>query len=300
MGIFDDVFLVRKNLLYRLFLGYIFCFFINVCYSQDSEFDLAVNSVIFDDLGYTLVGVKPASIQQSLPLYFQYYPSQKRNLITVLHEFASKSKDFILRVFLERDQIELLNRKSIRCQCMQNDRFRSFILKNYKSIDSFFDCIEKSEKGLFELLKYDHVIIAIILGYGEENGNFFVRRCELGYYLRKYPLVATYPFEQKPNPEYIRPYPKCNRVPQREYLPKIKEPFNSLEEEWKYIKSVERPADSSEKTSFMLIALPAYISRTGKESDIIHDKFTKARVTLSKISFKRHQKAVRTNTIVKK
>jgi hypothetical protein len=250
---------------------------------QDLENDLV--PIFSNDLGYTLIGEKPVSIEQNLDLFLDSHPDRKNQLFFFLKTVFRQSSRFILKVFADRDQIELINKASLSKQILRYKMLNDFVHTTYGTEDAFFKKLEDERIDIFEALDYHAILIAIALGYGEENGEFFCRRIELGRYLKKYPITGFYPFERKPSTQIVRSLslPE-NNIPYTTPVPPRKKGVASFDEEWQEIKKSERKLYlEADPDPPYYIVLPIYVSKSGPESDAIHEGFLKARDKLAKL-----------------
>ena len=202
---------------------------------QDLETDLL--PIFSNDFGYTLIGEKPVSIEQNLDLFLDFHPERKNQLFFFLKTIFKQSSKFILKIFADKDQLELINKVALSKQILEYKKLNDFVYATYGSENAFFKKLEDERTNIFEALDYHAILIAIALGYGEENGEFFCRRIELGRYLKKYPLVGFYPFERKPSTRIVRPLSIFeNNIPYKTPIPPRKKGIASFDEEWQEIK----------------------------------------------------------------
>lgn len=253
--------------------------------SQNVDLEIGLRCVFSDDFGYTLVGDKPVSSDQTLSCFRDDEAEKRERFFNYLREVFQKSNRFIFKVLKKHGYMELINKKSLYIQINKYKKLNDFVKKTYGSCDAFLKALDSEDLNIFDAVGHDSVLIAIALGYGEANGNFFVRRCEVGEYLQKYPIVAFFPFDQRPSPFWAFPrniwyFRKPDLLPKPSSLPQ----FESLEKEWQWIKSVSREFNQGPYPEVpYYISLPGYVSRYGPESDMIHEKFLKARDKLANL-----------------
>ena len=269
---------------------------------QDIDLEIGLRCVFSTDFGYTLIGSKPVSLEQGLDCYLEEEVEKRERLFNFLKKTFANSERFIFKTLKKHGYIELINKKALSIQIRKYKKLNDFVKKTYVSCDAFLKALESDDLDIFDAVEHDSVLIAIALGYGEENGNFFVRRCDVGEYLQKFPIVAFFPFDQRPSPFWAIPrntryFRKPNLLPKPSLLPL----FESLEKEWQWIKSVSREFNrESYLEAPYYISLPGYISRYGSESDMIHDKFLKSKETLARMFCGRKFSEVITKEAAKK
>jgi hypothetical protein len=251
-----------------------------------SDVESGLKSVFLSDFGYTLVGAKPVSIDLDLPEYMHNKTESKTALLNFLKSSFSNSSKFILRETVSFDRLELINIDSLLNQISTHMILSDFVCRKYGTDDRFFKQLRDSKLSIFEIMDFQSVLIGIILGYGEENGKFFIRRWAVGEYLQKYPIVAFFPFDQRPSPFWAFSrntwyFKKPNLVSKPSLLPQ----FESLEKEWQWIKGASRGEFNRDPYPEVpyYISLPGYVSRYGPESDMIYKKFLKARDKLANL-----------------
>ena len=87
---------------------------------------------------------------------------------------------FIFRIVDTYKHIELINKKALFIQIGKSPLLSTFIKTKYESTSNFFKALRDPSGNIFDAVGNDPVLIASVLGYGEENGRFFIRRLELG------------------------------------------------------------------------------------------------------------------------
>jgi hypothetical protein len=251
----------------------------------NTDLENGLRYVFSDDFGYTLIGEKPVSIQQSLGCYDRAEIEKREVLSVFLKRVFSNSASFIFKILQNHGYMEIIHKKALLLQINKYEKFSNFVLKKYGSSCNFLQALEQDNFDIFDAVDHDPVLIAIALGYGEENGEFFVRRCDVGEYLQKYPIVAFFPFDQRPGPS--RAVSKNTRYftgPTIQPRPVLIPQFTSLEQEWQWIKGASREFNKEPYPEVpYYISLPGYVSRYGSESDMIHEKFLKARDKLANL-----------------
>jgi hypothetical protein len=237
--------------------------------------------IFSNDFGYTLIGEKPVSVEQRLNWDLGENPDKKNQLFSFLDSAFHQSNNFIFKILGKDGYIELVHKKSLIKQIYKNDNLNEFIKKKYGSIKKFLKFLKKSDSSIFSAVDYSSVLIAVVLGYGAENGEFFARRIEVGEYLQKYPIVTFFPFDQKPGPWHAFPsnsYFFSGLFPINE--PQKKPQFSSLEREWQEIQKNEQQFNRESVPPYY-IALPTYVAKAGIKSEAILDNFSQARKRLA-------------------
>lgn len=240
--------------------------------------------IFSDDFGYTLIGAKPASLDNSWTHCLRdFYPELVEQAHTFMSKVFAKSDLFIFRKI--NGSLWLINKKQMSKQILKNQDLGAFIHERFGGETGFFDHLQQGDLTLFDLLDYRVELIAIALGYGRDNGAFYLRKIMVGEYLQKYPLVQSYPFDGFPFPDKIR---GMNGLFCR-YLEKIEKPalvssFRSLNDEWDWIKQNEWELHMNSRSEIpYYLCLPAYISCKSIEARRVHRKFVRARNKLAKI-----------------
>jgi hypothetical protein len=254
------------------------------CIEEGQVIENSLRSIFSSDFGYTLVGAKPVSLDDSYDWYLDFYPELQRPVLLFLANTFKNSDNYIFRSrWYGR---ELVHKKSLLSQIDNSIRLRSFIKQKFGTTEKFFEALEQSSTGVFDLLDRDDVLIGIALGYGEENGEFYARRLLLGHYLKKYPLFSMHPFQWKPGPLKVGGRQQRFRGPYPITPPPVIPEFGSLEREWQWIRQMENTRilrkDPKHCEPYYL-HLPLYISRSGGQSDTIYTNFIAARDRLAEL-----------------
>jgi hypothetical protein len=244
----------------------------------------SLRCIFSDDLGYTLIGEKAVSLDDATSLDFEYHPEKK----VIAHRFLSKvfkgSRKFVY-IPNGEDSGWLIHRDALSKEIANNRKLEDFILLRYASEGAFFDTLETTDRSIFDLLEFDPVLIAIALGYGENNGEFYSRWLVLAEYLQKYPVVSYFPFQFLPDAGYIRHHRLfCDSGFRSIPRPNIRLPWRSLEEEWQWMMQLDwQLSKESYPPPPYFISLPAYKSCRGPESERLHLKYLKARERLARL-----------------
>ena len=118
------------------------------------------------------------------------------------------------------------------------------------------------------------MVIGLLLGYDKTNIDYYIRRIEVGTYLQKYPFVRYHPL---PGGKYSNnPFVFLNIFLRYERL-RPSRGFESLEDEWQWIKKIEwNIEEESDPVPPLFVHLPLYICRHGGESELTREKFKEA------------------------
>lgn len=240
--------------------------------------------VFSDTFGYTLIGAKPASLDDSWTYQLKkLYPKESERATAFMSEVFARSNKFIFRKI--NGSLWLINKKEMLKQILRYKELCSFVYKKFGSKKEFFYQLQHGNSNLFDLLDFRCELISIALGYGRDNGKFYFRRIMLGEYLQKYPIVQVYPFDGFPFFDKVRglSWLFCRRL-EMVITPHRLPNFQSLDDEWEWIKRNDwmLHMDSRPDPPYYL-CLPAYISCKSKEAKEVHGKFLKARDKLAKL-----------------
>ncbi len=236
--------------------------------SQDRDFFLRhFRTLLRSECGFTLIGEKPLS---SIDLAEYELIIDDRN--------AQKFLYYLQKLFANS------SRFTLRTTHVEDSLFGGFLIDR----TAFLRLHENPESDLV----FETIRIGKLLGFGEENSYFYMRRNALGKFLCKVPFVWLVPMA----PKYLTtqlyqaallqfnsiqiPYKK------HEHLT-VTHPFSSLEEEWKWIIENENPITEWDVPP-MWIRYPRYISKKGPESDALFKHYTKAANQLGKILSDEH------------
>ena len=253
-------------------------------FSQNNVAEEYLKCIFSDDFGYTLVGKKAVSLDNSLTYFLKsMFPEDVKRARELLKTTFSRSDRFILREI--NGDLWFIDKSALSKIISRNRNLNRFVTKKFKSKKLFIDHLQYSEQNLFEALDNRFVLIGIAFGYGEENAKFYIRKIQLGEYLQRYPVISVYPFDGIPSLGRVKDW----NFYFDHYLRKIDQPavsncFHSFEEEWEWIRQVEwllYKEDAPNPPYY--ISLPTYIARHGPESDRIHKKFLRARDKLAKM-----------------
>jgi len=239
--------------------------------------------------GYTLIGKKPISIEHCCRLEFCSNPEYKKRFFVLLERLFENSDRFLLKTIHYTDfysEIMLIDRPALAKLIKKNRYLSTFVKREYGSMKNFYRSLEDPKLHIVDCFRRDNVAIGIALGYGEGNSHYYQRYLDVGYHLKKYPVVCLLPFEPKPMPEMITPEPiRCSiyDIPHEPFIPEIHtSEFSSLEDEWHWMRKV-RNKDYDETEIPYLFQLPFFISKKGPETDAICKRYSRARDRLAKM-----------------
>ena len=252
--------------------------------SEKAIFEEYLLCMFSDDFGYTLVGAKPASLDDSWTYQLRdLFPEEVERANTFMSRVFAQSDVFIFRKI--NGSLWLINKKQMSEQILKHQDLGAFVHERFGGEIGFFDQLQHSDLPLFDLLDRRVELIAIALGYGRDNGEFYRRRIMVGEYLQKYPIVQVYPFDGFPFSDKVRGMSRlfCRYLEEIEKPPLLPK-FRSLDDEWDWIKKNEWPLhmNSRPKTPYYL-CLPAYISCKSGEAKRAHKRFVRARAKLAKL-----------------
>ena len=113
------------------------CFYAQLFSGNAHDLESSLSVVFSDDFGYTLIGEKPVSVEQSLSWYLNINPEEKDCLFNFLKgEFDSSSK-FIFKLLNRHGYMELIHKESLLKQICKYEKLSSFIKKKYGSSSAF-------------------------------------------------------------------------------------------------------------------------------------------------------------------
>jgi hypothetical protein len=251
---------------------------------ENDVFEEYLLCIFSDTFGYTLVDAKPASLDDSWTSHMKkLFPKEVDRANFFLNEVFSRSDKFIFREI--NGWLWLINKQEMSNQIQKYPGLRLFISKKFGTKEKFFGKLRNENANLFDLLDYKVDLIAIVFGYGLDNGKFYIRRGLVGKYLQKYPIVQFYPFDGFPFADKVRGmgWLFCRYLKEVK-VPPINPRFSSLNAEWEWIKNNEWVlyVDSRPEPPYYL-RLPAYISCKSREAKKVHKRFVRARAKLAKL-----------------
>ncbi len=251
---------------------------------DDSIIEREFQRVFSRCCGYTLIGEKPISIEYCCGFESIPNPELQKKFFESLEKTFDGSPRFLLKIFRPADfysEIILIHKKSL-FDCVKKNKYLSDLVeREYGAYEVFYTTLADPKIHIVDCFKRDVVAIGIALGYGEENSRYYERYLDVGFYLKKYPLVCLLPFDPKPIPEIITESPSCRRlINDVPYEPFVPEPhvseFESFNDEWRWMRSV-RNRDYEEIEIPYLFQLPFFISKKCTETDEVCLRYRKLR-----------------------
>jgi hypothetical protein len=248
--------------------------------AADSELEFALKSLFIRELGYTLIGVKPVTIEGH-PNCLEDDPELIKKVRSFLKTVFQGSTKFIFKTNEECDRffhIELIHTAALRRLIRENKELQSFVMKKFGDVNALFSCLQN--KSILKALDYDDFLLGLALGYGRDNAEYYCRRNAIGEYLRKYQADGCAPFLTAPgivitgqlSAFYSLDIPSFD-IP----APTPKKEFGSLEAEWEWIRRVEWDLRKQCKLKPpYFVRLPFYICRHGGDSESIREMYVKA------------------------
>ena len=263
--------------------------------SFDREIESAYMDIFSGEFGYTLIGVKPISLDYVPSTYMRSSPELCEKLAVVLRKTFAETSNFVLKILPTYGQgysLELINKKALREIVCKHAALKLFIKKEFKTEEKFLLEIENTHLGLHSILKGNEEVIGYLLGYSKTNINYYLRRKEIGKFLKKYPLFIVAPFPGIPY--YYGTGLRRNVEPYICQKPKIDAGFGSLEAEWHWIQEVAWDiSENSFPSPPYFVSLPVYVCRHGRDSEMDRRKFKKARNRIAALFYgKSFQEAV--------
>jgi hypothetical protein len=274
--------------------------------NEDPVVEEELQRVFSNCFGYTLIGKKPVSIEYCSRPEFNSNLAHKKRFFTLLERMFSNSSRFILKTFHYSNsysEIILIDKSSLAELIKKNSYLFRFIKNQYGSIRKFHRSLMNPNMHIVDCFHKDLVAIGIALGYGEENSRYYQRYLEVGFYLKKYPLVCLLPIDPKPMPDLITREPtRCltEDLPYKPIVPEVlANTFTSLEDEWRWMRTV-RNKDYYEVAVPYLFQMPFFISKKSAETANILRQYSLARDKLAKLFYEKKFSEAIAEEVVKK
>jgi hypothetical protein len=261
--------------------------------ANDPELEAAVASLFIDELGYTLIGAKPVSIQESTTCYLGQHPEVAKKFFSFLTRAFKNSPGFILKISRECGgchDIELFNKAALRKVIAEHRELLVFIKKKFIDIDGFFSHVQHSKESVFATFNYNDFLLGLILGYGRDNSEYYCRINDAEFDLKRNALFSMFLDDLKPKSYGFRSLSFFFLESSKENYKcqKTKEKFDSLEAEWEWLQRVRWDlTDSCKAKPPYYIHLPFYICRHGGDSEQVRSKYIKARDRLANLFYNR-------------
>ncbi len=243
----------------------------------------ALQFLFKDELGFTLIGEKPVSINWCEDYELSHNKVLAEAVFGFLRMAFDKSDTHILNIvpFGPGAEIQLIHKKALSNLIIRERTLRVFVEQNYGSEESFFRSLADLKKTMHEFFHFDRELLGLVFGYGKSNAEYSFRSSLLAIYLKKYPRVYLLSFNPMPRISTINSYQRKVarfRFEAPQPRPKPLPQFKSLDEEWDWICQVNytHRADTSPPPPY-LFRLPSYRERTGGDSEEVRQKFLHAR-----------------------
>ncbi len=229
---------------------------------EDREFFLSYfRKMLLSDFGFTLLGVKPLSLEEFSPYKRDIDIAKREKLFEYLRLIFKDSKKFSLRIVPEID-----------------NGYEAFLI-NHK----LFKEMNEDPNSEFQ---FETVRIGKLFGYGEENARFYARFLDLGIYLKKPPFF--FESEGLPLDLFGLVYGDIGyqlfvpEIPYCQMEPKKNPRFSSLEEEWNWI--CDNMFDDPNSFLFpMWVGKPGFVCKKGKKTEALLKKYDLAANILGKM-----------------
>ena len=267
-----------------------------VAQSRDQILESGLTVLFSEDLGYTLLGEKPVTIVECSDYYLCTNPVALDIVLQFLQKTFKRSSKYLVKTFRDNQyyRIEFINRQALKNIVKKNSELQCFVNKKFSCLDGLLEKFDSSDESIFDLFDGDAFLIGLILGYGRTNSEYFCRRCALGVYLKKYPLVCLLSFNPEPHKGYaIARRFNMEEIPDTIEKPLLSKNFESLEAEWQWIQKISWNLENEcAPKPPGYISLPFYICCHGGDSEITRTRFLKARHRLAALFYNRSFKEV--------
>ncbi len=282
-----------------LCLVFSFLYFITSTCEDDQKLENGLKILFSKEMGYTLLGEKPVSIDEWSEDYLRS-SSDIEKMLQFLQRTFRGSPRFIFKSVLKDDglyRIELIHKQALKEVIYGNRDLCSIVKKKFKNPEILLHELETSKERIFDLLESNDFLKGVVLGYGRANSKYFCRRCDLGFYLKKYPIVCILPFNPKPSRRHVASLQKRSVCLEdtlyADFEPKVNKNFDSLEDEWRWIQKVFWDLRKESLVSPpCYLSLPVYVCRHGGDSERVRSKYVKARDRLANLLYSRSFKEV--------
>ena len=255
-------------------------------YFLDTRIEKVYREIFSKELGYTLIGEKPVSMEMGPNDYLDSHPYLTRLFLAHLRRTFYQSKRYIVKTFYDDGghyTIELIHRPALKTLITSTSQLKRFIETKYRGEANFYKMLENENCTLYTIFS-DKYFLGLALGYGKANSHYFCRRCLVGISLYKFFTIL--PFFSGKTLSIERPN-YCYLTIDKPYTTKKVEPspgFSSLEAEWQWIKQIEwNLEEEREAKPPYSLTLPLYICRHGGDSEVIRDKFKRSGALLANL-----------------
>lgn len=229
---------------------------------EDRQFFLKnFRIILLSEFGFTLIDEKPFSLEEFSGYKFPSMTKEEKcKLITytqLIFENSENFEFFSCGKEHEYPMAYLINRRLFRKLNIDPDDDISFDAEN----------------------------LGKLFGFGEENTHFYLRRFDVGGYLKKPPFVILGPRPLRNwyslfHINYISKY--YVQAPYKEIPPEPNENFTSLEEEWEWLEQNQVPIEEWDIPP-KWIRKPVFICKKGQETDDLAKKYDLAANKLGKL-----------------
>lgn len=240
--------------------------------NQRKFFEMEFQAIFSDCLGYTLVGEKPMSLHE-LPEYEfdkKYKGNLKPEMVSrYLEQVFRNSKNFIFIATGDANYkvIFLIHKPALKKLIETEQEFLNYRLKRQVTVEYIINLV-REQKAI------DPIAFGVLLGYGQSNSFFYLRRMQIGMYLGK-----------SPNTEFQIFYPQRSSTTQNNFYrinaPEINYVFESFRDEWNWIINNMAPIQKREVP--YLFHPICYIAKKGKTTDSIDATHKQARKKMANI-----------------
>ncbi len=242
---------------------------INSVVSEERDFFLKYfREILSSDFGFVLIGAKPMALEEFSQPEFIDDPSKKRRMIEYLKILFAKSKRFSLRTHED-----------------SNGPY-SAILIDLKAFHKLK--VDPNEELIFcdtDIAAMEH--LALLFGYGKENGRFYSRYFSIGLTLNKHSYLWTTLMLPEDLLSQLTQNMKIPRttieVPYEVEYMKVSQGFSSLEEEWEWIIQNEMPISERDLLPPMWIKKPFFGAKNSRETQKLLKKYDLAADQLGKM-----------------
>jgi hypothetical protein len=251
--------------------------------TTDIELEKELRYLFSQELGHTLIGAKPVSVEECFLCGLTSSTSKERTLDFLKQIFAN-SNTFILMIHVPYPSyiVITLIHKPLLIKTIQHEEYlRRFLERHYNSVEKFIEILPDSEKNIFELLKFDDMALGLLFGYGYANTEYASRKLKIQDILsdRRYVLWPL------PHAETITITPFCTlpcvHIDISAYNTAPSCGFHSLEEELCFLNMIEYK--TQEVTPPYLFSPPFFIAKQCPETEELLRHYKKSTDKLAEI-----------------
>ena len=260
---------------------------------NDPDLELALASIFTDELGYTLIGEKPVSIQETTNIYLREHPEVVERLFPFLTKVFEKSPGFILKIFGELNasyDIEFFNVRALKKVIFKHPELQAFIERKFIDMNGFLSHLKQTNESIFETFNHEAFLLGLILGYGRDNAEYYCRVNEVGAHFSKHPCFSILSNGLKPNVHmrYSLSFFSLDSSEECWETPATTRKFDSFDAELEWLQKVQWDlTEISRAKPPCYIHLPFYICRHSDNSERTRNKYIKARDRLANLFYSR-------------